>query len=117
MDIKENEERYILRLDNFSFVQLVDLKPKDAMYIHSVTEPFNEEMKLSYEVTENWLNHFNIPINKPFHVSGHARGPELLDMIREINPDVLYPVHTTNIELFDVLKEDGIKVIHPELKL
>ena len=117
MDIKENEEQYILRLDNFSFVQLVDLKPKDAMYIHSVTEPFNEEMKLSYEVTENWLNHFNIPINKPFHVSGHARGPELLDMIRKINPDVLYPVHTTNIELFDVLKDDGIQVIHPKLKL
>lgn len=77
-------------------------------------EPFNEEMELSYEITENWLRHFNIPINKPFHVSGHARGAQLLDMIKEINPDVLYPVHTTRIELFDVLKDDGIRVIHPK---
>lgn len=116
IDVRENEGEYILRLDNFSFMELIDLKPKDAIYIHSITEPFNEEMELSYEITKNWLNHFNIPINTSFHVSGHARGPELLDMIRDINPDVLYPVHTTHIELFDVLKEDGINVIHPELK-
>ena len=113
-DIQENEGQYILRLDNFSFKELIDIKPENAIYIHSVTEPFNDEMELSYEITENWLRHFNIPINKPFHVSGHARGAQLLDMIREINPDVLYPVHTTRIELFDVLKDDGIQVIHPE---
>ena len=113
-DIQENEGQYILRLDNFSFKELIDIKPKNAIYIHSITEPFNEEMELSYEITENWLRHFNIPINKPFHVSGHARGAQLLDMIKEINPDVLYPVHTTRIELFDVLKDDGIQVIHPK---
>ena len=115
-DIKENEEQYILRLDNFSFKELIDIKPNNAIYIHSITSPFNEEMQLSYEITKNWLRHFDIPINKSFHVSGHARGPELLDMIREINPDVLYPIHTTRIDLFDVLKEDGIKVINPERK-
>lgn len=115
--VKENESQYILRLDNFSFKELIDIRPENAIYIHSITSPFNEEMQLSYEITENWLNHFNIPINKSFHVSGHARGPELLDMIREINPDVLYPIHTTRIDLFDVLKEDGIKVIHPQSKL
>ena len=113
-DIRENECQYILRLDNFTFKELIDIKPENAIYIHSVTEPFNDEMELSYEITENWLNHFNIPINKSFHVSGHARGAQLLDMIREINPDVLYPVHTTRIELFDVLKDDGIEVIHPK---
>lgn len=114
MDIKENEEQYILRLDNFSFVELVDIKPENPMYIHSITEPFNDEMQMDYQITLNWLNHFNMDDNNRFHVSGHAKGPQLLDMIREINPDVLYPVHTDNVELFDVLKEDGIQVIHPE---
>lgn len=118
-DIKENEDQYILRLDNFSFKELIDIKPNNAIYIHSITSPFNDEMKLSYEITKNWLHHFDIPINKSFHVSGHARGSELLDMIRDINPDVLYTVHTEekNLECFDVLKEDGIKVIHPKLAL
>ena len=74
-------------------------------------------MELDYEITKNWFDYFNIPIYGSFHVSGHANGPQLLEMIREINPDILYPVHTTCIDLFDVLKDDGIQVIHPELKL
>ena len=49
MDIKENEEQYILRLDNFSFVELVDIKPENPMYIHSITEPFNDEMQMDYQ--------------------------------------------------------------------
>jgi ribonuclease J len=50
------------------------------------------------------------------HVSGHASGDEILDMIRTIGPENLYPIHTEHIEAFDVLKDDGINVIHPELK-
>lgn len=117
-DIKGNEEQYILRLDNYSFMELVDIKPENAMYIHSVTEPFDEEMKLSKKITENWLKHFKIKYDfkDSFHVSGHARGSELLEKIREIHPDVLYPIHTEHVKLFDVLKEDGIKVIHPKQK-
>ena len=115
-DIQENESDYIFRCDNFSFVDLIDVKPENAIYIHSTTEPFNEEMEMSYEITENWLNHFEIPIYNHFHVSGHARGDELLEMIREIQPDVLYPVHTEHAEMYDILKEDGIEVIRPSLK-
>jgi ribonuclease J len=49
------------------------------------------------------------------HVSGHASGPELLDMIREIQPEILYPVHTIFKERFKVLEDDGINVIYPKL--
>ena len=114
-DIQDNESGFIIRLDNFSFMELIDIKPENAIYLHSTTEPFNEEMEMNYEITENWLNHFDIPIYNHFHVSGHAKGPELLEMVREIHPDVLYPVHTEHAELYDVLKDDGIKVIHPSL--
>ena len=116
LDVKNNQGEYILRLDNYSFMDLIDIKPENAIYIHSATDPFSDEMELDYEITKNWLKHFNIPRYESFHVSGHARGPQLLEMIREINPEALYPIHTRHVELFDVLKEDGIKVIHPKLK-
>jgi ribonuclease J len=40
---------------------------------------------------------------------------ELISMIREIQPEKSYPVHTEHVELFDALKDDGIDVIHPKL--
>jgi len=113
-DIQENENQYIIRLDNFSFLELIDIKPENAVYLHSTTEPFNEEMEMDFEITQNWLNHFNIPILKHYHLSGHAGGPELINMVCEINPDVLYPIHTEHAELYDVLNHFGIEVIHPK---
>ena len=115
-DIKENERHYIFRLDDYSLTELIDIEPKYAIYIRSITDPFDEGMELDYEITKNWFDYFNIPIYESFHVSGHANGPQLLEMIREINPKTLYPIHTEHIEMFDVLREDGINVIHPKLK-
>lgn len=36
-------------------------------------------------------------------------------MIREINPEKLYPIHSEHIEVFDILKDDGIEVIYLNL--
>ncbi|MBE2900492.1 hypothetical protein DNK57_06760 [Methanothermobacter thermautotrophicus] len=30
------------------------------------------------------------------HASGHASGPEILEAIREIEPEKVYPIHTEN---------------------
>ncbi|WP_455644899.1 MBL fold metallo-hydrolase [Methanosphaera sp.] len=116
-DVSENENEYIIRLDNYSFAELIDIKPTNARYIHSATEPFSTEMELDFEVTMNWLHHFNIDTTESaYHVSGHATGEQLLEMIREIEPDILYPIHTENPDEYDVLRDDGITVIHPVLK-
>lgn len=115
-DVKENENQYIIRLDNFSFLELIDIQPENAIYIHSNTEPFNEEMEMNFAITKNWLNHFGIEMYPYFHVSGHARGPQLLEMVREIHPDILYPVHTEHAEIYDTLNDEGIKIVHPVLK-
>ena len=115
IDISEEPEKYIFRCDFFELKELIDIKPVNAVYIKSVTEPFDEEMEFDEKRVNNWLSHFNLlPVHK-MHVSGHASGPELLKMIREIQPEILYPVHTIFKELFKVLEEDGIKVIYPKL--
>ncbi|MGB8232886.1 MAG: MBL fold metallo-hydrolase RNA specificity domain-containing protein, partial [Methanobacterium sp.] len=115
IDIKEEPQKYIFRCDFFELKELIDIKPLNAVYIKSVTEPFDEEMEFDVKRVNHWLSHFNLlPVHK-MHVSGHASGPELLKMIREIHPETLYPVHTTFKELFKVLEEDGIKVVYPKL--
>jgi ribonuclease J len=40
--------------------------------------------------------------------------PEILEMIRKIHPDKLYPIHTTHKEKFLELADDGIEVIFPK---
>ena len=117
-DLQENPEDYIFRCDFFELKELIDIKPEKGIYIKSSTEPFDEQMEIDEEKVKRWLNLFNLTFEKGgFHASGHANGTELLNMIREINPEKIYPVHTDHVESFDVLKEDGINVIHPKLSL
>jgi ribonuclease J len=112
-DLQNNPEKYIFRCDFFELKELLDIKPENGIYIHSSTEPFNEEMEIDRERTENWLKYFNLYPYEKMHVSGHANGKEIIDMIKKIKPEKLYPIHTEESELFDILEEEGIEVIHP----
>lgn len=99
---------YLLQSTHFEF--------RYGVYIKSNTEPFDEQMRIDAKKVKKWLDHFNLKLEKgKYHASGHANGTEILNMIREIQPDSIYPIHTEHVECFDVLKEDGIEVIHPEL--
>ena len=69
------------------------------IWIKSSCEPFSLEMELDEERKKNWLKHFNIEEHSA-HASGHASGDEIREMIREINPDDLIPIHTEHPELY-----------------
>lgn len=115
-DLQKEPEEYIFRCDFFELKELIDIKPEDAVYIKSSTEPFDDQMQINEEKVKNWLDLFNIRyINRGFHASGHANGKEILDMIREINPEKLYPIHTEHPEKFDILTDDGIEVVYPQV--
>ncbi len=114
-DLQENPEEYLFRCDFFELKELIDVKPEKGIYLKSMTEPFDEEMEVNEEKVKSWLKLFNLPLLKGFHASGHANGEEILDMIREINPEEVYPIHTEGKEQFKVLEEDGIKVKYPTL--
>ena len=78
----------------YSFTALIDMKPKSgARYIHSASEPYNEEQELSQERIDAWLKHFSMAKFQS-HCSGHARGSQLLETVSEIGAKTLYPVHT-----------------------
>ncbi len=52
-------------------MELIDVKPEKAVYIKSVTEPFDEEMEFDEMRINNWLKHFNLLSVHKMHVSGH----------------------------------------------
>lgn len=112
-ELQENPEDYIFRCDFFELKELIDIKPKNGIYLKSMTEPFDEQMEVNEDKVKSWLRLFNLPLLKGFHASGHANREEILDMIRKINPEEVYPIHTEGKEQFKVLEEDGIKVIYP----
>ncbi|MDO8869639.1 MAG: MBL fold metallo-hydrolase RNA specificity domain-containing protein [Methanobacteriaceae archaeon] len=116
LDLQERPEDYMFQCDYFEFKELIDIQPENAIYIKSKTEPFNDEMEIDGRRERNWLNHFGIEVHTGYHASGHACGPEIRDMIRDISPEKVYPIHTREVGAFDVLKEEGIEVFHPELK-
>jgi ribonuclease J len=88
---------------------LVDLKPYGGTYIHSLSEPFNEEMEISFERMHNWLKHFNLRFVQS-HCSGHISGSDLKDMIKTINPKSLFPIHTEYPEMFKKINKNPILV-------
>ncbi len=108
--LQKNPEHYVVSMNLWEINQLIDIQPKGAIWIKSSCEPFCEEMELDEARKRNWLEHFGI---KEYfaHASGHASGPEIKAMVKEINPERLYPVHTEHPEMF----KDFLGDIHVEI--
>lgn len=99
-DMMKNQKKYMLYLEFFDLNELIDIKPdKGSMFIHSLTEPFNEEMEIDFKRMMNWLNRFDIPL-KHAHASGHADSRQLKAIAERIKPKRLYPIHTDKAEMF-----------------
>jgi ribonuclease J len=98
--IKSSPNDYIISMSMWEIQQLIDIKPKQAIWIKSSCEPFNEEMEFDEERKKNWLKHFDIK-SYQIHASGHASGDEIRKMISDIAPQELIQVHTEHAEDVD----------------
>ncbi|HJW88086.1 MAG TPA: MBL fold metallo-hydrolase RNA specificity domain-containing protein, partial [Dehalococcoidia bacterium] len=129
-EVRACPQDYILCFSFWDINELIDIHPQGGTYIYSSSEAFSEEQRMDIRRLNNWLEHFAMdavglpdeetgkipPEQKGFHASGHASGPELLGMIREIQPEVLLPIHTEKPEYFlEALAGTGIEVRLPEL--
>ena len=101
-DIVKKQDNYIVVLNFYYFNMLIDLKPYNGIYIHSLSEPFNEEMEVSYDRMMNWINFFKLRFVQA-HCSGHITGTDLKKLIKTIKPKKLYPIHTEHPDLFKKL--------------
>lgn len=99
-EISQHPDRYLCALGYFAFTALIDMKPNDgSVYIHSASEPYNEEQVLSQERVDNWLDKFGMERHQ-IHCSGHAKGQDLFEIVKQIDAKMLYPIHTEHPELY-----------------
>lgn len=95
----------------YSFNALIDMKPEaGATYIHSASEPYNEEQEISQGRINAWMDHFGL-YKFQCHCSGHARSKDLFQIVEEINADSFYPVHTTHPEIYKSRFKNVVDVI------
>jgi len=99
-DVRKNQKHVISVLSFYNFNELIDIKPEaSSLFIHSLSEPFNEEMKLDQTRLDNWLGHFKLRRFQS-HCSGHACGTELIEMAKRIKPKIVFPIHTEQPQMF-----------------
>jgi len=130
-DISSNQSDFILCFSFWDLNELPSIQPRaGSLYVFSSSEPHNEEQEMDFWRLHHWLERFQLrafglPIEKNgeweipeeekgLHASGHACGSDLLRIAREIQPEVLIPVHSEKPEFYlDNLSDSGIKVILP----
>jgi len=107
------------KLDFNHLAELIDIRPRGGHFIHSTTEPFDEEGEMQMDVLQNWLRHFNLTLHHP-HSSGHASSSALRSMVTGVKPKHLLPIHTEESTRFkDLLPKIDVEVVSPnqEIKL
>ena len=93
VEIGQDPDKYLCAMGFYNFPQLIDMKIKNGTYIHSASEPWSEEQEFSVERRDNWVNHFGMA-NEQIHCSGHASRTDLFGIVKEIDAQMLYPIHS-----------------------
>jgi ribonuclease J len=114
-DLSKQQNKVVLAMSFFDLEELVELQPQPgSCYVLSASEPFNEEMEIDYGRLVNWLQHYGLP-QYHVHVSGHMMPLELKAILRKIDAQTVFPVHTENAELFiKFMRDIRGKIIHTE---
>jgi ribonuclease J len=130
-DVSSAQDQFILCFSFFDLNELPSIRPKPgSLYVYSSSEPHDEEQEIDFRRLHSWLKHFEfrgfgLPLEsngewrvpdgeKGLHASGHACGPDLLRIARQIKPEVLVPVHSEHPNIYvEQLGGSGFNVILP----
>jgi ribonuclease J len=108
-DMKGKEHQIIASMSSYSSDELIDIRPSNGLYIHSTSEPFNEEGEIDEERTRRWLSKYGLK-SVHCHCSGHASGIELVNIVNDIDPKSLVPIHTEEADLYPILFGNRVKL-------
>lgn len=109
-EIAQHEANSVCCIGFYSFTSLIDMNlDSGAHYIHSASEPYNEEQEISQERVDSWLEHFGMTRHQS-HCSGHATGMDLLEIVKNIAPKSIYPIHTEHPEIYQKSVENTILI-------
>jgi ribonuclease J len=119
-DVHAHPGEYVCCFSFFDIGELVDIDPSGGRWIYSASEAHNEEQQFELWRLHNWLDRFNLtPIGltqtaSPYHASGHISGRELRDIILQIRPQRVIPVHTSTPKRFAEMLHGDIDVRVPD---
>lgn len=121
-EVARRQGDYICCFSFFDVQELAYIKPvPGSVWISSNCEPFNEEMQIDQDRLLNWIRWFGMEYvggdaghNSPFHVSGHASGKDLVEIVRTIRPKKLIPVHCAQPQLYAERVGDICSVVLPD---
>ncbi|MGB6836255.1 MAG: MBL fold metallo-hydrolase RNA specificity domain-containing protein [Dehalococcoidia bacterium] len=121
---------YILCFSFWDVKNLIDIEPKRGKYIYSSSEVYSEDQGIDIGRLRNWLAHFGLehrglPFQKDdgswgtedegLHASGHAASSDIMELVREIRPQTVLPIHTEHPERFvEEFRGEEIEVIVSE---
>jgi len=99
-------EKVICAFAFWDFGSLIDMQLEPgALYIHSSSEPYSEEMEIDEKRVSNWLKHFGL-YRFQSHCSGHAKARDLFEMVKTINAKQVFPVHTESPSAYKSVAKD-----------
>lgn len=112
--VKEIQEEAILVASLTDMLALPAIDPvPGSVYILSSSEPYNEEMEISFDKLMGWLTRYGLPLFQ-IHASGHATAHDLRGAVELVKPKQVYLVHTENPVLYArFLHKLGFKVVPP----
>lgn len=111
-DIQKAQSKVIMTLGSNHIEELIDIRPSKGVYLHSQSEPFNEEGEIDEERMNNWIDLFGL-VRLHAHCSGHAPASDLNYIINEIGPKTLIPIHTEHPELFVAFHSSRVRLAEP----
>jgi len=107
--VHDDQQKLIIHLTFFDINELVDIDPSpNVAYIHSASEPHNEEQVIDEQRLNNWLDYFHIK-KYHYHASGHASGTDIRRLVEQVKPKLLMPIHTEHEDLFKQF-HDNVKM-------
>ncbi len=119
-EIAKNPGKFVIFLPFYQLINTFDLMPpQGSYYLLSKSEPFDDEGMIEEDKFNNWLQLIGIPPDHLYqvHCSGHLSKEDLIEVITQIHPKKLFPVHTEHHDLFKTLGlPNDIEIILPETK-
>ncbi|MEK6976707.1 MAG: hypothetical protein AABY18_10260 [Candidatus Thermoplasmatota archaeon] len=98
LDVAAAPRDFIFTLSYWSMTDLFDLFPDrnsaGGLYIHSQTQPFNDDLELVMFKLKRWCDAFHLAGPRHTHVSGHASEETLHGVLEQLKPKVMVPVHS-----------------------
>lgn len=105
-DVRMQQNNLVFYCNDYQLDELIDIQPEqNSSYIRSSTEPFDEEMELDEQRVKRWITKFGLMWHYT-HVSGHASGDQIKQIIETASAKKVIPIHTTNELYFKKWHDD-----------